>query len=97
MSAYIHIVLGRETLDVKVGRSLVFKRLVDHSVILLSISSTLGNQCRTYLGEFAGPSGPLPLEVGIILVGIVHILEPSHKLVSFQEDGSLHHISPASS
>jgi hypothetical protein len=74
--AYIHTVLGSETLDVEIRRSLVFERLVDHSVILLFISSTHKNECRTYLGEFAGPSRPLPLEVGIVLVSIVYVLEP---------------------
>jgi hypothetical protein len=79
--AYIHTILSGETLDVEVGRSLVFKRFVDYSVILLFISSTQGSWNRTYLGEFTSPSRPLPLEISIILVSIVYILEPSRQLV----------------
>jgi len=35
---YLHGIFGPETLDVEVGGSLVFERLVDYSVILLFIS-----------------------------------------------------------
>jgi hypothetical protein len=95
--AYIHIVLGGETLDVEVGRSLVFEGLVDHSVILLFISSTQASQSKTHLCKFTSPSRPLPLEVGIVLVSIVYILEPIRQLVCHRVKLSLHDISPASS
>jgi hypothetical protein len=36
--AYLHGILRTETLNVEIGRSLVFQRLVDYSVILLFIS-----------------------------------------------------------
>jgi hypothetical protein len=78
--AYIHAVLSGETLDVEVGRSLVFEGLVDHSVVLLFISSSQGKWCRTYLGELTSPSRPLPLQVSIVLVGIVYVLEPIRQL-----------------
>jgi hypothetical protein len=79
--AYLHTVLGSKALDVEVGRSLVFKRLIYYPVILLSISSIQDVWRRTYLGELTSPSRPLPLEVGIVLVIVVYVLEPIRQLV----------------
>ena len=96
---YLHGIFGPETLDVEIGGSLVFERLVDYSVILLFISSTRFNWSKTYLGEFTSPPRPLPLEVGIVLVGIVYVPEPIRQLM-YHRHGvkvSLHDISPASS
>jgi hypothetical protein len=70
-----------ESLNVQVGRVLVFQRLVDYSVILLLRQLIRGQSSKlTYFGKFT--RGSIPLEVDIELMSIVYILEPFHQLMT---------------
>ena len=79
--AYLHSIVRMESLDIQVGRILVFERLVGYSVVLLPYQLYPMRRKRkpTYLGKFT--RGTVRLEMRIELMSIVDILEPDHELM----------------
>jgi uncharacterized protein Veg len=81
--ADLHRVGREETLDVEVGRVLVFERVVYYRVVFLYPSvfviDTKRNEGRTDLGELAGDVGLL--EIGVVGMSVIDVFEPGRQLM----------------